>query len=54
MNAEGIEESKWDFDKTVEKNTTSQSVVLYAKWVDDIVPVLGEVSYNAGYVTDFL
>ncbi len=42
-------ENQWAFEKNVEDNTDSHSVTLYAKWVDDIAPVLGDVSFNEGY-----
>ena len=42
-------ENKWDFTQNIENNTESHSVTLYAKWIDDIAPILGEVSFNEGY-----
>lgn len=49
LDEEGTEGKKWDFEKPVEENTQLLSVTLYAKWVDDIAPVLGESSFNDGY-----
>lgn len=46
---EGTERNRWNFEKTVENNTKETSVTLYAKWVDDIAPVLGATSFNTGY-----
>lgn len=42
---------EWNFETTVEHNITSDSkeAKLYAKWVDDIAPVWGNVSFNEGY-----
>ncbi len=48
-NADGLEESWWDFGKTVEGNTDSQKTTLYAKWADETAPVPGEVSFGADY-----
>ncbi len=46
---EGTEGILWDFEKPVEENTTSCSVVLYAVWKDKTAPVLGEVSFIPDY-----
>lgn len=46
---EGTEGILWDFEKPVEENTTSGSVVLYAVWKDETAPVLGEVSFTPDY-----
>lgn len=43
------DENKWDFTQKIEEYTESHSVTLYAKWLDDIAPILGEVSFNEGY-----
>ncbi|NBH12913.1 hypothetical protein D3Z36_01605 [Lachnospiraceae bacterium] len=45
----GTQGSQWDFARTVEENTVFESVTLYAKWVDEIAPVLGEASYEEGH-----
>ncbi len=47
--ANGSEESYWDFGKTVEGNTSTLKTTLYAKWVDEIAPVLGEASFGTEY-----
>lgn len=44
----GTEAAYWDFYQTVEQNTEEPKATLYAKWVDDIAPVLGEASFGAG------
>ncbi len=49
MSAEGTSQSQWDFALPVERNTSERKATLYAKWVDDIAPVLGKVSFNKGY-----
>ncbi len=49
MDTEGTNDCRWDFDKTVENNTEERKITLYAKWVDDIAPVLEEASFNTGY-----
>lgn len=46
---EGTEEAYWDFGQTVEGNTDSQKTTLYAKWVDETAPALGEASFGSGY-----
>lgn len=43
------DENKWNFDQNIEDNTDSRSVTLYVKWIDDIAPILGDVSFNEGY-----
>ncbi len=43
---DGGEEILWNFEKPVEENAASQDVILYAKWVDDIVPVLEKASFQ--------
>lgn len=50
---DGKAKSQWNFEKTVEKNTSAQTVTLYAKWEDETAPVLGEASYQSGYRTLF-
>lgn len=47
--AEGSEESYWDFGKTVEGNTDLQKITLYAKWADETAPVFGEASFGTDY-----
>ncbi len=49
----GTEDSAWDFSQTVEENTATQEVTLYAKWADETAPVLGEASFGEGH-TNFL
>ena len=49
--SDGKAASKWNFDNTVEKNTSEQKVTLYAKWEDETAPMLGEASYQSGYRT---
>ncbi|MCH5257494.1 MAG: InlB B-repeat-containing protein [Lachnospiraceae bacterium] len=53
INPEGTG-NRWNFndkveDITAERYIKEQSATLYAKWVDDIAPVLGATSYNTGY-----
>lgn len=48
---EGKAKSQWNFEKTIEKNTSAKTVTLYAKWEDETAPVLGEASYQSGYRT---
>ena len=48
LDKEGTEAACWDFYQTVEQNTDELKATLYAKWVDDVAPVLGEVSFGAG------
>ena len=58
MDAQGLEENRWDFDLQVEENfrkaaadaSASRKVTLYAKWADETAPVLEESSFNQGYV----
>lgn len=45
----GTEEAYWDFYQVVEENTDTESTTLYAKWEDDIAPVLGEASFGTDY-----
>lgn len=45
----GTDGSQWDFDAAVEDNITGFSATLYAKWVDDIAPILEPALYNEGY-----
>ena len=45
----GTAGSQWDFENTVETNTNSRFVTLYAKWADEIAPVLGDASFNEGF-----
>lgn len=60
LDAAGTESGKWDFSLPPEANMTAEtvttdpgaaetSVTLYAKWADEIAPVLGEATYNQGY-----
>ncbi len=44
--AEGTESSFWDFYSAVEENTVSRETTLYARWVDETAPVLGEASFD--------
>lgn len=49
LDRSGTQGNQWDFARTVEENTSSESVTLYAKWADEIPPELGEASYEAGH-----
>lgn len=53
---EGTEEAYWDFYQTVEENSKSQRVTLYAKWADEIAPDLGEAEFgeSSGSFTDWV
>lgn len=53
QDADGTAGLQWDFGKAVEENTDQQEVTLYAKWVDEIPPVLGEAVFAPGYKTLF-
>lgn len=56
LDAAGTESAYWDIYRTVEENTDYQETTLYAKWEDDIAPVLGEASFGYGYknLTDWI
>lgn len=43
----------WDFGSPVENNTGTLKTTLYAKWADELAPVMGEASFGTGY-QDFL
>ena len=49
LDSKGSRGKQWDFARTVEQNTPSQRVTLYAKWVDETAPVLGKASYGKGH-----
>lgn len=53
QDAAGTAELQWDFGKPVEENTDQPEITLYAKWADEIPPVLGEATYGPGYKTLF-
>ena len=36
LDRSGTQGNQWDFARTVEENTSSESVTLYAKWADEI------------------
>ena len=48
LDSAGTPGARWDFGENVEKNTASFQVTLYAKWVDDIAPVIGKASFHEG------
>lgn len=58
MDAQGLEENRWDFDMQVEDNYEKAAVdkkeeheiTLYAKWADETAPVLEQISFNRGHV----
>lgn len=45
----GSQGTQWDFAKSVEENASSHNVTLYAKWADELAPVLGKASYGKGH-----
>ncbi len=38
----------WDFDSPVEYNTGTLHTTLYAKWADELAPILGEAAFTEG------
>ena len=46
MDAEGTESGYWDFLQTVDKNTAAPKIILYAKWADEIAPILGTSTFD--------
>ncbi len=49
LDSAGTPECQWDFGGNVEENTSSLDVTLYAKWVDDIAPVLEKAAFRKGH-----
>lgn len=49
LDSRGSRGKQWDFARTVEQNASSGRVTLYAKWADEIAPVLGKASYGKGH-----
>ena len=49
LDSSGSEGKQWDFARTVEVNASSRNVTLYAKWADEIAPVLGRTTYGKGH-----
>ena len=39
----------WDFEEPVENNIGSLHTTLYARWQDELAPVMGEASYRTGH-----
>ncbi len=48
LNREGTDDAYWDFCQTVEENSGERKAMLYAKWVDETAPVLGEAEFGEG------
>ncbi len=49
LDSAGTQGSQWDFGRSVEENTATREVTLYAKWADETAPVLGKASYGKGH-----
>ena len=46
---EGTMAAYWDPYQTVENNTNSIKTILYARWLDETAPVLGDAFFQVGY-----
>ena len=49
LDKEEQEDGLWDFEEPVENNTETLHTSLFAKWQDELAPVMEEASFQTGY-----